>query len=111
MSVTASLLINIIETTLHQILSRQKVDMLKNREPIREPVSNGWNVQYFPNKMKCLVHFAFLMFSPLSLPFMFTFRSNFFAEPKEFSREKNEIANSSSYYVLSLHSIFLKQAH
>lgn len=104
MSVTASLLINIIGTRLQQILARRKVDMLKNTHSIFRICFWWWECRIFLNcKTKHLACFHPLsymfVFSP-SLPFLFNSPSNVFAQAFR-------VEQPHSYYSLSLPSILL----
>lgn len=84
MSVTVSLLINIIGSGLQQILSRYKLDMLKNAYAIFRTCLQWWNVEFiFLNyEMKWLAYFHhfYLFLSFFSLPFLFISPSNVFVQ-------------------------------
>lgn len=65
MSVTASLLINIIGSRLQQIFSRHKLDMLKNAAAIFRTCLQWWECRIFLNyEMKCLAYFHSAIFFP-----------------------------------------------
>lgn len=73
MSVTASLLINIIGTRLQQILARRKVDMLKNTHSIFRICFWWWECRIFLNcktkHLACFHPLSYMFVFPLPFPF------------------------------------------
>lgn len=98
MSVTASLLINIIGSRLHQILSRHEVDMLKNAHAIFRTCLQWWECRIFLNiEMKQLAYFH----SAIFFPFPFYSFPHTMCLPKLQSRaEKRQDLNNQPSFLL-----------